>query len=465
MKKKLNIVSVCICVAICMTWGFTSCNKEEFMPPEVGEKIPYEDTVSVTLVEVLSGSPYTLFYQAWQKSDIVPYLTEQNWPKYTLLAPDNASLTNAGWDAATIAAASVADIDILVKSHVFFGDISLRELSERSDNYPAANILEYPDLWYYQGGKHIYGAITFIRDSEFAPYHFRSYLGFSQGVLLLNGQAIGNGEPVPARDGYIWPVNKVIERPEHRAIEVLESEQQFSLYVQLMKYTDSLYRAIYQNANGGVPPVSNGAYDRDFVRSYGFGFMTRHPLTGAVLALQPMIGTLSSWFIPTNEAFHQAGFQNLEDLKAFNVERGLPTTVWNASSRLYVVQGEFATDTLLDYHHNWGRRFAPKNSYDGTTGQANVTVFYSNDLRQDLLNNYPINGFHNVGSSNTNRGDRRLFYYMPLDFSSQGNTNIQLQVKNTVGEHATVVDRDIQTLNGPIHGVNRLLVPAGFTLD
>ncbi|MNS97018.1 hypothetical protein D3C72_1313410 [compost metagenome] len=86
---------------------------------------------------------------------------------------------------------------------------------------------------------------------------------------------------------------------------------------------------------------------------------------------------------------------------------------------------------------------------------SNNTVFYSNDLDPVLLNDYYVN----VGGS----GQVQYAYKMPLSFSKNAN-QIQMKVKEAEQAPINIIDTDINTVNGPIHVVDNLLLPKGFKL-
>lgn len=459
-----------------------SCTKQEFMPAEVGEQVPYIDTVTRSMEEALASSPYTLFYEAWLRSNVQARLESLGAidQPLTLLVPDNAAMQVGGWASAQIAGATTELLDTLVLSHLFYGEITAADLTVRDDNYPAVNLLEDDGLLYYEG----------IMDQSvhrFAPYRFRTYLNMQEERLWINGSAGGADAPIPATDGYIWPVNRLIEKPRQTVLDIIKNNERFRLYYQIMEYTDSLYMALLQQANGVVPAPGGTGY-RNYAVQYGldigsfnipfspgleYFLLSGNLTTRNVLVFRngryeqervsgitgsPVIGALNTLLLPTNEAFAAAGFHNLEDLKAFNEQRGLPQQVWSTSLGAYQLQGEFATDTLLDYHHNWGKRYAPVLVSD-LYRYPNFPDVCSNDLRQELLG-----GFRIFTYAVYYFGEPERLYEMPLYFYNEAG-GTQIRVKGADAPVATVVVKDIMTLNGPVHGVDRLLVPAGFTLN
>jgi len=439
--KNTRLVRYSLLAMMLILFLMQGCLKKEYMPPQVGAQIPYAETVTVRFRDALSESAHTVFYQAWQRSHIDEILGTigDSKTKYTILVPDNAALQAAGWTMSSVNAASIEALDTLMMKHVFRNRITPEELHDKAGNYQAVSMLDLPTLRYTADNK---------------TYYFRVGLSYDGDALWVNGKPSGNTTPIPAVDGYIWPIKHVLEVPVKTAWEVIRSDNRFSLYVSLLHYTDSAYKALFEAANGHPPAaghIAEQAYDRNSPLYYGMDY--HPPVTGNI----PYVENPNTWFIPTNEAFQQAGFHTLEDLVAWNESRNPPWAEWvsNPGTGLtpyYRLVGDFATDTLLDYHHNWGMRIA---SYEFTR-ERNATLFFSNDLQQELLANYPVTAYTEItyGYYYPQRGTTN-FYFMPFVFPG----NNQIRVKGASGPAATLIDKDINTLNGVIHAVDRLLLP------
>lgn len=410
-----------------------ACLKKEYMPPSVGEPVPYNDSTDQPISQALRESPYTLFSAIWKRSAMEATLTSlgDSRLKVTVLAPDNATLERLGWTPDKVEHTEVETLHTFLASYVFKGQITLDALSSKSSGYPAESFLEIPEV---------------RSSSDGDPYFLTGYLFYADGELSVNGKSFGESIPINAKEGTIWPLGAALEIPVSSAWELLQADERFSLYVDLMNYTDAQYNELLTEANNGQAPQGEEArnspvfYDLDMKR------------TGAGL---PYVEQFNTWFIPTNEAFHKAGFQSLEDLIAFNQERGLPQAVWSEETSRYQLKGEFATDTLLDYHDNWGMRVA---SYS-LTRRRNATLFYSTDLKQEILADYPITAFTEIeyGYYFPMYGET-TFHYMPFEFNGDN----QLWVKGLSSRKVDIVEKDINTLNGVVHAVDQLLLPAGF---
>src|SRR5690606_23417337 len=107
--------------------------------------------------------------------------------------------------------------------------------------------------------------------SQLKPYAYSAHLQYTQG-LLVNGKLIGTETPLETSNGYIWPVRQVLQVPQQSAWEVLKADEQFSLFVQLLEYSDAAYRDLFIQANGYAPEDGSPevhAYARNSPRYYG----------------------------------------------------------------------------------------------------------------------------------------------------------------------------------------------------
>ncbi|SEL99659.1 Fasciclin domain-containing protein [bacterium A37T11] len=456
-----------------------ACTKKEYMPPVVGDALPYtEEVPNTTLTEALEASGNSLFYAAWQRSHLPARLSTQE--KYTVLAPGDAAMKEAGWSAESIASATAETLDTVLMAHVFYGRITKEVLALRNESYQAVGLLEYPGL--------DYGYHSLLDGEGFDTYRFQAMIALSGDHLLINGLEFTHGAPVLTADGYIWPLDGIVKAPKMTAWEFLKHDSRFSLYVGITEYTDSLYDAIFTQANGYHP--EQGQMYAQFQERVGYGLWPWN----AYGHNKPVVSNLNTFFIPTDDAFYQAGFQSLQDLISFNERRGLPKVEWfvpMSNNGFYRVIGEFATDSLLDYHHQWGLRYGGYGSlnpylirydylnwnsttyglyYDGAyLVSGPLPVLYSNDLRQELFDVravYNIQSYSNIQSNTVIFGlTNTAVHYIPFQVAGGGAEPIRLSPKGAAGGTATIVDKDITTLTGVVHVVDHLLLPPGFIMD
>jgi uncharacterized surface protein with fasciclin (FAS1) repeats len=433
---------ILICLLAILFWG---CRKEGFTPPPQGEKIPYADTLKVSLKEALQQSTAQRFYKAWQRSHLPHILDSLNDGKtmFTILAPSDAALENGGYTAAGLQTMDIRELDSLLMFYVLRQRISKEDLSNRSDDLLALSLLNKPGVRMmplpHAGPGYVYSS----------KYYYRHYLQIMNGKMMVNGKAVGTGVSIPAKDGYIWLLDQVIPRPQKNVLEIITADGRFTLLLGILRETRRVFGEIHFETFGVLPEGYEDPLSNDFFYTYRWIVEPPQPFSSEI---DPNI-TFSTFFLPDDDAFRAAGFNSVADLMAFNRRRGLPYFDFDS----YNWKGSFATNDLLDYHLNWGLLANQRNSPFPT----NSIVFYNHMLNSSTVANYPVLG--TLLDPNDPAGDPA--YYMPYRFTRNASGQTQMQVKDTSAPVATIVDADINTLMGPIHVVNRLLIPKGFKID
>ncbi|MBN9382412.1 MAG: fasciclin domain-containing protein [Chitinophagaceae bacterium] len=429
---------------------FAACRKQEFMPPPEGAKVPEADTVKITLKEALAASPAKLFYQAWQRSGMDDRLRSLSDGKsmFTILAPGDAAMERAGLTLQTIQSMEVKDLDSLLMFYTLRERITVAQLEDKPDNYIAISLLSNPAL---KVPRFITGTPS-LYESE--PYFYRQHLQVKDGKTYVNGKVAGAGISVAAKDGYLWLLDQTVTKPVKTLLEVVEADGRFTMLLAILRYTDGQYNQIWKDATGSNNSRRNST-DKSFSKRFGWE-LSPPP------RLQPRVPNLykNTLLLPTDEAFRNAGFNSLADLQQFNIDRSLPRKIldrWGYP----VMSGNFATDTLLDYHINWGNLLNGMTRDVSARSGTNAPFFYSNVMSNAVLGNYVVTGKW-TGSNEEGLPDPN--YYMPLDFSRDASGKILVKVKGSEAPAATVVDADIYSIMGPIHAIDHLLIPKGFKI-
>lgn len=402
------------------------CRKEEFLPPPEGAKVPYKDPGDKSLDNILKESSYKLFYKTWKQSSLDTLLTGKT--PYTLLVPDDAVMQAAGYTDAVIGAMLSKDADSLVMFFTSRGQVTKEGLAAKSGSYYNFSLLPRPGLM----------VPTPNSQSYIGPYFFAQNLAIQNGKLLVNGVVSGDAAAaIPASNGYIWPITRMPAKPDKGFWEVLETDPRFTMLMEVIRRSDSIYNAtyrqVYYDAVGWDPGDNSdrGAYQRDLSLP-----------TNQYTAVR-----FNTLFAPTDEAFHQAGFQSVDEILEWN-KRG-PEMYFDMDT--YTVKGGgFPSDTIVNYHLDWGRANQFKGAY-GWNGTA-PTLFYINDLNDNLLSNYVLNSYYGTPT-----------YLMPFHYGKDANDHVQVQIKGTDYPAATITET-IQTLSGPLHVMDRLLIPKDFKL-
>ncbi|WP_343303447.1 fasciclin domain-containing protein [Chitinophaga niabensis] len=416
--KAIKILSLALLVLA------ASCKKEEFMPVPEGGKIPYEE-VTTALQELLNGTNYQLFKQAWNKSNMNSILALKGAKaSYTLLVPDDAAMKAAGWNENSINNAAQEDLDTLLMYHTLNGMLDSTAIREQIGNVGRISLLTNPRFTEQLNGPG--NAVPYPLPSE-----YRQYIGITrEGELLVNGKGAGTAKPLMAKNGVIWPINKVQVQPGKTILEILQADGRFGLYLEALRINDSLYSAV-----DGLDVFSMMDYlflpgldcrkaeiDWDcFCPKYTPGMLSRFSL-----------------FAPTDDAFKKEGLFTPEDIREL-ASRSKPAYID------YVLQGRMTTDSLLSMHV-WGMQ--------GQLMRVDVPpVFYSNDLTPEKLK------FHDIQSGGI---FSPVTGTTPLEFSKDANGRVQVKYKDSQYEKATVIEGDIQAMQGPIHVVDRLIIPKNF---
>ncbi|NML36934.1 hypothetical protein HHL17_06960 [Chitinophaga sp. G-6-1-13] len=420
MKNKIysTIQATILCGAFfSMGLSQTGCRKEMFMPEPEGETVPYKDSASADIQIALKSSPYKLFYAAWQRGNMDKDLEALGArASVTVLAVDDASMKAAGLDETEIGKRSPDELNKLMRYHMLNEKLEPLTIQTQKLSSPRMTLLDNPDLNELRAGAG--SAVT-----RLYAYTYRHFIAMAKdSQLIINGQLCGNYKPVAARNGIIWPVNRLLRKPEKHIREILEEDGRFTMLLAISDMNDASWM------------------------EYTWGSFTRY--ASMYWGVEPSSNSVifNSYLAPTDEAFHQAGIQRIEQVMEIN-SRFTPELVWET----YTMSGLIPTDSILDYH-NWGRSYAPTTNI-GYVPSAR-TVFYSNDLDDKLIGDYWI-----TMPTATTAG-----YKLPLQFIREGNT-IKVKLKSANTPPATIIARDINTFEGPLHIVDRLLLPDNFKVN
>ncbi len=420
-----------------------ACTKTEFLPDPEGTQVPFQNDATQTVEELLAASPAKLYYSAWQKSTIKNVLNKKGSKVlFTAFAPNDAAMQAAGLTASAINQMSEAELDDFILFSTTIGHVTSNELKLRGDNFMVKTLLENHNLYvkYYENPE----------SNQYDYYAYRLYVALKGDDLLVNGKNTGKLNYLPATNGGLYLLEKTVEKPTKTIIEALRADGRFTMFIESQRLADELY---LDKIASDMEPLFGYKPDPEETMMYATSRLF-YQKDWDILTPYPGYGTnitISTLFAPTDEAFHKAGFQTVADILKFN-ERGAASI--HFSDMTFTDEGAYPMDTVYSYHRNWGRMFQPATA-GGDKTISNATVFYSNELTP-MLNEYLVSAGGNPPIE--------YAYKMPLEFSVNGNS-IQLKVKGSDAPAATVIDTDINTLNGPIHVVDRLFFPKGFKLN
>lgn len=422
----------------------TSCRKQEFTLPPEGTQVPYTDTVKITLKEALEKSSPKLFYQAWKRSTIEARLKLISNAKstYTIMVLSDAAMESAGFTSEKIQHMAVKDLDSLMMFYTLPGRITLSDLENKADNYMAASLLPRPDL-----RVNVVQTIT-ERSNTVMPYYYQYRLQLKGGKTYVNGKAAGNGKFIAAKDGYIWLLEQPVVRPDKLIINMLREDGRFTMLLDILQYTDEQYQQILDDS--GIFGGSRGS----FIRRYNWDLV---PVPSWDTYSANLVRTTA--LLPTDQVFRNAGFNNLEDLKKFNLKRGLPHITQDQYGN-DVVTGDFATDSLLGYHLDMGIRISKSSIQAENSGPSDFD-FYTNCMTNAVMSSYIVGLGSRLDNSSV-----YLFFPMPFNFSNDASGRVQLRLKAVPdGRAVTITEADLPTLMGPVHIVDQFFLPKGFKLN
>ncbi|EHQ29581.1 hypothetical protein [Mucilaginibacter paludis] len=424
--------------------GLAGCQKQEFTPPPIGEKVPYQDTLNTTWRQALAQSDAKLFYQAWQRShmdSLIRTLNTTGQAKFTVLALSDAALQAGGYDAAKIQSMPVRDLDTLLTYYTLRERITPATLAATNENYIAYSLLTRAPL-------KVTSTTTLNTGATFVPYVYKQYLQLKNGKTYVNGKVAGSGKSATAKDGCIFFLDNMVFKPTKNILQIIQTDPRFSMFLAILTYSDQL-------ANDTITKVGRVMNNRAVPFDKEFSWTPKSTQNYVYF---------TTAFLPTNDAFIAAGFNTLDDLKKF-ARRGKPTIVTGTGNNK-TLYGFYAIDSLLTYHCYWGMRLYntgaifPGSPYTSVYGDYNAPVMYSNILDNSIVQNYVIiNSLAYPPATGPN-----YTYYVPFDFSRNASGNIQMRVKGSEATPATITEADIYTLMGPIHAVDHLLIPKGFKI-
>lgn len=429
-----------------------ACNKAEFMPAPEGKQIQYTDS-SLTVLEFLRKSPeYSLFLQAWQRSNIQKILSQYEADyAISILLPDNKAMEASGFNSNSIRVTPVIILDSLIRIHTISKQLFPEALALQSGNLSVNTMQDnsdFTDAEYF--------------GSEF--YTYRQHLAISDEKLLLNGKIVGLAALCKVLKGAtVFPIDHVIKKQRKSIRQLLYEDERFSMYLAMRRHNDSLYNKIAGIEETFLKPTT---YDNRYVLQYGGGAHVLNYFSDInyTYGIYEQIFYESreiystTLLVPTNEAFQKAGFNNLQDLIALN-NRAVP---YQPDGWSGVLSGYLPTDSILNNHY-WGCNDATvKTNIRGNIQDIKRTpvvplIFYTNDMENKILWDFK------VSLRETGTGGQDFSLVNPLDFIRDGST-IRVRVKGSGAEPATIIEKDIEAFNGVIHVVDRLLVPAGFKL-
>ena len=389
--------------------GLGSCHKE-LDAPLLSVSNSHPDTTS-DIRTALANSPYHLFFQAYNLVKL-----DSSYAYYTIFAPTDSAMTAAGLTSAVINSLSVDSLYRLVAYQVGSNGYSDSTLKTQTLPLliPSLRVDPYITIEQNSGGQLTGAALQqnlFVQEKD---------------VLYINGEPVNNGEsPLKARNGWIYPVDRVLTAPDSTVWSILTSKPELSMYIAAMRLVDSFYTASYYYYN-----------TRDSITFSTVYWQTQNALTGPNVFYCTV-------FAPTNAAFAQAGFHTVDDLRQYITSVVPYTTDAIYKGAVYYVENSIPMDSVL------------KEQYLNTAGSN--PLFYP-DLLNPAINN---------GWQNSNQLITAGFAAWPGDppyytqFSNVGGT-VHMQWSRNPAVPAAVLPATAPTfpaINGIVYEIDQLFYP------
>lgn len=419
-------------LAVLVFCAVLSCKRNEFMPEPVGAEIPYAAGPDISTA--LSASPYTLFKAAWERSNMNKILADE-FPKnrLTVLVPSDAAMTKAGFTAAVIGKTDPKALDTLLRYHILNGEYTVAKLTGAQYDQAVNTLLI--------DGKYTDGV---VKDSqiESVPYAYKQYLNVEGSNLLINGKTVPAGKESPISRGILVPVESVLAPPKRSMLQALKADGRFGLFLKAAEINGQLYDGFLIET-----------FDSPQVGSILYMLDANHVTPGDFAATRKSDVIRFTLFAPTDEAFHKVGIYSAADIEQLNSRSpytGDSRTLTPSDSLLILHRQGFAYNNLdIDWD-----TFAGAAIYVTPRPSVANMVFYGNALNAKTLGSYIVRDNFS--------DDRRL--YLGLDFGKDGSGKTTIRQTGSPFPAATVIEENINTQQGPIHVLDRLLVPKDFKL-
>ncbi|SHF47230.1 fasciclin domain-containing protein [Pedobacter caeni] len=387
-----------------------SCAKKEFMPPAQGEEIPLTPVKTSTMAEILATPDYSVYKILWQKADMDQYLTTHKTATYTILLLDNNTLNQAGITAANAANLQDTLAKKIIRYHALRNAVDFNVVKQTSGSTNQNTFLT--DLIYNRG-----------------DYLYPLTISYANSGFLIDGQTAELGEQITLTNNNIAiPLKHLLTVPADMW-GMVSKDPRFTIFLDYLRWRDQRYKEIFfeatgihlTQANDYILKLKNTEFDPD------------QPLSQLRVMRYTML-------MPTNDAFKKLGFNTADDLIAFNKSRTEP----KVDPESWSFSGDFTVDSLLSYHLLW------------PTGRG-----YKDGLEQKVLQFQPI---YSYMMTNQFFGPLNNLPEFNFDFPQGNNSPPKIGIKGSAYPRANFIEKDIRTMNGPLHVLDAILVPENFKL-
>lgn len=399
-----------------LLYCLSSCNKTIHNPQSFPvHPVPAFDSLH-DLRHMMDSLPNSdLFLLALQRTGYDSLLRRQD-SIYTLLVPTDSLLISMGYtkDVITYLDPKLLLTGVIIPQFLY-GDFS-DSLLDVSAYVPVTTKVD-PST----GGRYL--------------YRLGKQGGPTGGLWIFGSQISPKAHGLQASNGYIYSVNTYYLGSIVNAWTLLQSKPEFSYFVAACRINDSVYAAIGSQYRGYPFNIPN---DTDILN----------------------FGNNLTYFVPTNQAFIDAGFQTIDDIRTYAGTTQYDPSNVTVSPLDTLLYGHCMQDTALLYYdllHNPGFNqrplaSAPKIPYS--------YVGYDNNFESMLYGiAYTVNNDPYGFPATYGRGQQNP-YIGEFFFQATGTTITVTCSSAKKPPAATIVERDmICAGNVILHGVDHLFWP------
>lgn len=408
MQKKLLTISIVLFSLTILAFG---CSKVEDPPIPVGKPIPFQSSPKPTesILQLLDSLPQATIYKAaWQRADLEHYIDSLRGKNtllpFTLFIPTDSAFKQAGYTIAGVNNMPVAQLNILLRYLAIYNIIT-------HDTMPlAAGSTTYYPLMYPNP------AFTTPGLSYF-PYQYKLTVGAYNNTLYLNGKSVGpHTTPLVATDGSIFLIDSIVSGPiPFTTAALLQADTSYSFYLAACSISDSIYN--YQG-------------------DYGFPYDDTSYLYLDNNNNRPEHDGWAEVFAPDNNAFRNAGFSSINDIRNYIDTSALALEDPNAYPYIYMTTN---MDSILVNHRLLNNQY----SFNGLVNQSMSYV-------------YTVDMLYNPSMQALNNG-----YLMGAITFQNSSGQVVMHRQDYPGGRAVHVipPYDVTTLTGVLHRVDNLLLP------
>lgn len=431
-RTLLFIVLLFVCL-------FSNCQKKEFLPEPEGKEIPLIDLPKLNQILAKEAS---LFYQAWEKAEMQNLMsTVYPQTQFTYLIPSNAAMEKAGFDEKKIKEFKKEDLQKIIKFHILNSPFSSDLLANANMDIIAKSLLIASKIYYAPSRNKI----------EY--FQYKHYLNFIKGNLFINGKQIPLIKEISTQQGNTLIIDQFLKINDNQMLQVLKDNKQFSLYLKALE----LSLPLYQNAID----KNFWSFSINIPMHYILDYYYYFPNTLYETSNKKRILINFTLFAPTNEAFNNIGINNETDLLAL-LNRG-PKINYGSRKQYTPI------DSLLILHTaqfvSSSSEFVPgddPNDYD----KYRVSLVLDNDQREMVFFTTAFDEIYFpkflTNTRVASNGKPEPFYYNHKFKLENGQIKVSHDDSKVID--ATIVEGNLNSIQGPVHAVNKIFVPKGFTM-